>query len=115
MAEIAAAYGVRKNGWDALSGVAAVIQRELPDEAWDRVPDKLRRFRPLYRNVRQNAVSYVLHPLVTDADSLESLKAGRPITNNVRETMDVMVATSFPDGGAQEFVDIVLANIADHV
>jgi hypothetical protein len=49
-----------------------------------------------------------------DADSFESLKAGRPIANDVRETMDVMVAISFPDGGAHEFADIVLANIADH-
>lgn len=114
MAEIAAAYGVHKKGWDALTGVAAVIQRELPDDVWDKMPDKFRRFRLLFRNVKQNAVSYVLHPLVMDADSFESLTAGRPIANDVRESMDVMVGTSFPDGGAHDFVDIVLANIADH-
>jgi hypothetical protein len=115
MAQVAAVYGVRKKGWDALSGVAAVIQRNLPKDAWDRLPDTHRRFRHLFRNVRQSAVSYVLHPLVMDPDSFESLKDGGPIATDVRETMDVMVAAAgFPDGGTQEFVDMVLADIADH-
>lgn len=56
---------------------------------WDKVPDKLPRIRLLYRNVRQSAVSYVLHTLVVNADNFESLKA--------------------------EFVEIVLGNNADHL
>jgi hypothetical protein len=114
MAEIAAAYGVHKKGWDALSGVAAVIQRELPDDVWDKIPEESRRFRLLYLNVRMNALIHVLHPLMMDVDSFESLKAGRSITNDVRKAMDVMVVASFRDGGAHEFVDIVLANIAGY-
>ena len=114
LTELARAYGIRKKGADRVAGIAAVIQSELPDEVWDLVPQRFRRW-PLYRNVKRNAVCQVIGILIQDRESFESLKAGHPISESLREMMDGSVAVSFSDGGAPEFVDIVLANIAKHL
>jgi hypothetical protein len=114
LTELAAAYGVSSRGVGRIADVASVIKRELPAEAWDAVPYPYRLW-PIKRAVKRDPVRSVVGILVQDAESFESLKAGRPINADLRQMIDGSVSVSFRNGGASEFTDLVLANIGSHV
>jgi hypothetical protein len=116
--QLAMAYGIRKRGWDQLSEVSAAIQRELPDAAWEAMPEHLRGRRVVTRLVKDQAVGQVIGTMVMNIDGGEfaSFKRGLPLDGRLRSSIEGMVeAVAFREGGASEFVDIVLENMRSHL
>jgi hypothetical protein len=51
-----------------------------------------------------------------DGESFESFKRGLPLDGRLRSSIDRMAAAAaFREGGAPEFVDIVLDNMRSHL
>jgi hypothetical protein len=116
--QIALAYGVRKKGWDQLKGVATAIQSELQATAWAELPEDLSGRRGVTRLVKDNAISQVIGTMVVniDREGFAAFRRGQPLDGELRTMIDSMVeAAAFREGGAAEFVDLVLDNIKSHL
>jgi hypothetical protein len=108
---------VTVGGSDRLAGVSASIERDLPATGWDD-PEHLSGPPIGTRLAKENVVRQVVGTLVMniDLESLASFKQGLPLDDRLRSSIEGMVeAAAFRDGGAPEFVDIVLDNMRGHL